>query len=65
MGAIVTNENCIYEEIKNILNSGYACYHPFQNILSSRILSKNLRIKTYKTIILPVVLYGVKLGLLH
>jgi len=29
-----------------------------QNLLSSRLLSKNLKIKTYRTIILPVVLYG-------
>ena len=29
-----------------------------QNLLSSRLLSKNLRIKIYRTIILPVVLYG-------
>jgi len=29
-----------------------------QNHLSSRLLSKNLRIKIYRTIILPVVLYG-------
>jgi hypothetical protein len=34
------------------------CYHSVQNILSSRLLSKNLEIKTYKTIILPVLLYG-------
>ena len=29
-----------------------------QNILSSRLLSKNLKIKIYRTIILPVALYG-------
>ena len=29
-----------------------------QNLLSSRLLSKNLKIKIYRTIILPVVLYG-------
>jgi hypothetical protein len=29
-----------------------------QNLLSSRLLSKNLNIRTYRTIILPVVLYG-------
>jgi hypothetical protein len=29
-----------------------------QNLLSSRLLSKNLKIRIYKTIILPVVLYG-------
>ena len=35
-----------------------ACYHSVQNLLSSRLLSKNLKIKIYRTIILPVVLYG-------
>jgi len=29
-----------------------------QNLLFSRLLSKNLKIKIYRTIILPVVLYG-------
>jgi len=29
-----------------------------QNVLSSSLLSKNLKIKTNRTIILPVVLYG-------
>jgi len=37
---------------------GNACYHSMQNLLSSRLLSKNLKIKIYRTIILPVVLYG-------
>ena len=37
-----------------------ACYHSVQNLLSSRLLSKNLKIKIYRTIILPVVLYGCK-----
>ena len=50
--------NSIPEEIKSRLRSGNACYHSVQNLLSSRLLSKNLKIKTYRTIILPVVLYG-------
>ena len=33
-------------------------YYAVQNLLSSRLLSKNLKIKIYRTIILPVVLYG-------
>jgi hypothetical protein len=45
-------------EIKRRLNSGNACYHSVQNLPSSRLLSKNLKIRTHKTIILPVVLYG-------
>jgi hypothetical protein len=55
----VTDQNLIEEEFKRRLNSGNACYHSVQNRLSSRLLSKNLKITiTYKTIILPVVLYG-------
>ena len=37
---------------------GNACYYSVQKLLSSRLLSKNLKIKIYRTIILPVVLYG-------
>jgi hypothetical protein len=46
------------EEIRSRLNSGNACYHAVQNLLSSLLLSINVKIKIYKTIILPVVLYG-------
>jgi hypothetical protein len=52
------DKNCIHEEIKSRLNSGNACYHSVQSLLSSRLLSRNVKFKIYKTIILPVVLYG-------
>ena len=58
LGITLTNQNSIAEEIKSRLRSGNACYHSVQNLLSSRLLSKNLKIKIYRTIILPVVLYG-------
>jgi len=58
LGTTLTNKNSIVEEIKSRLRSGNACYHLVQNLLSSRLLSKNLKIKIYRTIILPVVLYG-------
>jgi hypothetical protein len=58
LGTTLTNQNDIHDEIKSRLNSGNACYHSVQNLLSSRLLSKNLKIKIYKTVILPVVLYG-------
>jgi hypothetical protein len=58
LGATLTDQNCIHEEIRNRLNSGNACYHAVQNLSSSRLLSRNVKIKIYKTIILPVVLYG-------
>jgi len=58
LGTTLTNQNSIAEEIKSRLRSGNACYHSVQNLLSSRLLSKNLKIKIYIIIILPVVLYG-------
>ena len=57
MGTTLTNQNSIQEEIKSRLKSGNACYHSVQNLLSSSLLSKNLKIKINRTIILPVVLY--------
>jgi hypothetical protein len=58
LGTTVTNQNLIQEEIKRRLNSGNVCYHSVQNLLSSRLLLENLKIRIYETIILPVVLYG-------
>jgi hypothetical protein len=58
LGTTLTDQNCIHEEIKRRLNSGIACYHSVQSLLSSRLLSRNVNIKICKTIILPVVLYG-------
>jgi hypothetical protein len=46
------------EEIKSKLNLGNACYYSIQSLLSSHLLSRNVKVKIYKTIILPVVLYG-------
>jgi len=58
LGTTLTNQNSMAEEIKSRLRSGNAYYHSMQNILSSRLLSKSLKFKIYRTLILPVVLYG-------
>jgi hypothetical protein len=57
LGTTLTNQDDIHDEIKR-LNSGNACYYSFQNLLSSCLISKDLKIKIYKTVIFPVVLYG-------
>jgi hypothetical protein len=57
LGTTVTDQNCNHEEIKSRLNSGNACYHLVQSLLSFCLLSRNAKVKIYKTIILPV-LYG-------
>jgi hypothetical protein len=58
LGTTITNRNLIQEEIKRRLNSGNACCHSVQNVLSSRLLSRNIKIRMYRTVILSVVLYG-------
>jgi hypothetical protein len=58
MGTTLTNQNFIQEEIKSRLKSGTACCHLVQNLLSSSLLFKNLKIKIYRTTVLPVVCYG-------
>jgi len=58
LGTILKNQNHIEEEIRSRLKSGNSCYHSVQNLMSLSFLSKNTKIKMYRTIILPVVLYG-------
>jgi hypothetical protein len=58
LGSTLTDQNCIHEEIRSRLNSWNTCYHAVQNLLSSRLLFRNVKIQIYKTIFLPVVLYG-------
>jgi hypothetical protein len=60
LGTTLKNQNDIHDEVKSRLNSGNACYYSIQNLLSSRLISKNLNIKIHKTVILPVVLCGCK-----
>jgi hypothetical protein len=52
LGAGLMYQNSIQDDTKSRLKSGNACYHSVQNFWSS-----SLKIKIYRTIILPVVLY--------
>jgi len=58
------NHKSVEEEIKDRLKSGNACYHSVQNLLSSSLLSKNIKIKIHRTISLLVILYGYETWLL-
>jgi hypothetical protein len=57
LGAKLMDQNCINEEIKSRLNSGNACYHSVQSPLSSYLLSRTVKVKTHKIVIVLVVLY--------
>jgi hypothetical protein len=50
----------IQEDIMKRPNSDNACYHSVQNLLSSRLLPKNVKTRKKKTVLLSVVLYECK-----
>ncbi|KAJ4447973.1 hypothetical protein ANN_09983 [Periplaneta americana] len=58
LGEIVTDIINTREEIKRRINVGNLCYYSVEKLLSSSLLSKDLKVRIYKTVILPVVLYG-------
>ena len=62
LGTTLTNQNSIWEEIKRRLKSGDVRYHSVQNLLSSSLPSKNIKIKIYRTVICLLFCMGVKLG---
>ena len=65
LGKTLTHKNSIREEINSGLQSGNTCSHlVLQNLLSSNLLPKNMKIKIYKNIILPVILYECETWLL-
>jgi hypothetical protein len=55
-----TDQNCMHKEIKSRPNLGNTCYHSVQSLLSSCLLSRNIKVNIYKTVILPVVFCGCK-----
>jgi len=56
---ILTNQSKFYSGINwGKLKSGNACYQLVKNLVFSSLLSRNIEIKIYRTIILPVVLMG-------
>jgi hypothetical protein len=59
LGTTLTNQTSTQEETKRRLKSGNACYRSAQNVLSSSLLSRNMKI--HITIILPFCV-GVQLG---
>ena len=60
LGAYVTSKNEVTEEIKSRLVSGNACFYSVQKLLTSRLISRKLKLKIYRTVILPVILYCCK-----
>ena len=58
MGNNIYRPNFVQEAVKSRLKSENTCCHSVQNLFSSSLLSKNTNIKIYRTISLPVGVYG-------
>ena len=58
LGTTLTEQNSIQEEIKSRMKSRNVCYHSVQNLFSSSLPFKNLKIKIHRSGIMPLVLYG-------
>jgi hypothetical protein len=65
LGTSLMNQNSIHEGIKSRLKSENTCSHLLQNLLSTSLLSENIKIEIYTTIILPAVLYVCESGCSH
>ena len=64
LGTTLTNQNSVQEEIKSRLKLGNVCCNSVQKVLSSGLLSKNIKIKIHRTVIVLFCM-GVKLGRSH
>ena len=64
LGTTLTNQNSI-QEIQSRLNSGNACYHSVQNLLSSSLLSTNIKIRYTELLYCLLFCFGVQLGRSH
>jgi hypothetical protein len=58
LGSLITEDNNMKEEIRSRIAGGNRCYLALQRIFKARSLSKNLKLKVYRTIVRPVVMYG-------
>jgi heptaprenylglyceryl phosphate synthase len=63
LGTTLTDQNCVHIEIMSGLNLGNACCDSVQSLLSSCLLSRNVKVKIYRTIILQLFCMSVKLDL--
>ena len=58
LGSNITQNNNVTLEIQERIASGNRCFYALSKIMKARYISKKLKIRVYKTIIKPIVVYG-------
>ena len=60
LGALVNSDNSIEEEIKERIAAGNRAYHVHKKLFTSKLISRNVKLQLYNTLILPTVTYASK-----
>ena len=58
VGTMVNTDNSIEEEIKGRISAGNRTYHVHKKLFSSKLISRNVKLQLYNTIIRPTVTYA-------
>jgi len=55
---MVNTDSCIEEEIKERIAAGNRAYHVHKKLLTSKLISRNVKLKLYNTLIRSTVTYA-------
>jgi len=58
LGAMVNTDNSIEEEIKDRIAAGNRAYHVHKKLFTSKLISRNVKLRLYNTLICPTVMYA-------
>ena len=64
LGSAVNGNNSIEEEIKRRISLGNKAFCANQDLLTSKLLTKNFKLRMYKTLVRPVVTYACEMWVL-
>jgi hypothetical protein len=58
LGSVLTENNSIIAEINGRIKKGNATYYKNRKLLTSKLLTRNIKLRLYLTLIRPIVTYG-------
>ena len=58
LGTMVNTDNSIEEEIKERIAAGNRAYHAHKKLFTSKLITRNVKLQLYNTLIRPTVTYA-------
>jgi len=62
LGALIISKNVIIDEIKSRIAAGNRCFYSIRHIFRAKAISKSVKIKIYKMMVKPLVVFGSETG---